>query len=137
MQTFDQLAASRRAWIEQVLIPWCRTATLGDLKKADAEWANIAGKVTSDATLWTWAWGRFPVLVLEDLPGINESWQVRLTLRDGRSFIGYPDAKRSTRGELTLLGWPANSADVEPQGDAQYLGPFSIDDVVAVERGES
>jgi hypothetical protein len=131
MDTFDELAASRREWISQMLIPWCRAASLKELQKAGEEWPDIAGKVTADATLWTWAWSRFSGLVLEDLPGINETWQVRLRLKDGREFIGYPDGKRSQRGQLVLLGW---EVDTPAKKGLNELGPFSIDDVVSVER---
>lgn len=130
MNTFDELAAVRREWIADILIPWCRSASLKELRKAADEWLDIAGRVTPDATLWTWAWSRFPVLTVEDLPGINETWQVHVKLRDGREIIGYPDGQRSRQGYLVLLGHAGG-------GDEQLTreqGPFSIDDVSSVER---
>ncbi|MDA0835834.1 MAG: hypothetical protein O3A29_21380 [Planctomycetota bacterium] len=135
MNTFDQLAASRREWISQVLIPWCRAASLKELRKAADEWPDIAGKVTADATLWTWAWSRFPVLVLDDLPGVNETWEVHVQLQDGREFVGYPDGKRTKQGSLVLLGREV-TRDSNGPNETAYIGPLSIDDIVAVERSE-
>jgi hypothetical protein len=117
--SFTNLAASRRAWIDDVLIPWCRTADRKELLKAEADWVNVAGQVDAEATLWTWAWGRFPGLVHPEMGGLDESREIELRLNDGRTLRGYPDARRSRRGELVLL-----TAD----GDA---GPMSIDDVAA------
>jgi len=117
---FSDLAASRRAWIDDVLIPWCRTAERKELLKAEADWANVAGQVDAEATLWTWAWSRFPGLVHPEMGGLDESCEVEVRLKDGRTFRGYPDARRSVRGELVLL---------TGDGDA---GPVSIDDVVDV-----
>ena len=62
---FDDLVASRKAWITDFLQPWCRSAPLAALKRAELDWADIAGKVTADKTLWPWAWARFPDLVHE------------------------------------------------------------------------
>lgn len=118
--SFTDLAASRRAWIDDVLIPWCRTAERKELLKAESDWVNVAGQVDAEATLWTWAWGRFPSLVHPNMGGLDESREVELRLNDGRTLHGYPDARRSFRGELVLL-----TAD----GDA---GPFSIDEIVDV-----
>ena len=67
MSTFDELVASRQRWISEVLQPWCQAASLADLKKAAAEWGAIAGRVDTDATLWTWAWSRFPDLVHDEI----------------------------------------------------------------------
>ena len=79
--SFDALAASRRAWIDDVLRPWCREARRTDLLKAEQEWNDIAGKVDADRTLWLWAWSRFPCLYVDGLGGLEESWEVRVTLR--------------------------------------------------------
>ena len=96
--TFKQLVASRREWIDNTLRPWCEAAKLHELRQAEQEWTDIAGRADPDTTLWTWAWQRFPELVHEGLPGVNETLQVRVTLNDGRSFIGFPDGRRSKRG---------------------------------------
>ena len=128
---FAELAASRRAWIEETLIPWCRQAARIDLLQADEEWLDIAGKVAADATLWTWAWSRFSALVHERLPGVNETYPVCVTLRDGREVEGYPDSRRSKQGRLVLLCHdPSDNAYKEQ-------GPFTIDEIADVRRAEA
>jgi len=124
--SFTDLAASRRAWIDDVLKPWARQARRADLLLAEQEWTDIAGKVDPAKTLWAWAWGRFPDLVHEDL-GIDESREVTVQLRDGRRFCGYPDSRQSQHGKLVLYG---RLQDEHSYGE---LGPFSIDEVITVE----
>ena len=104
MATFAELVSSRRDWLEQVLKPWCRQAQRKDLALAEQEWADIAGKVDLDKTLWFWAWSRFPELVNDDLSSIDEARQVAVKLRDGREYAGFPDARRSKAGQLILVG---------------------------------
>lgn len=101
--SFDDLAASRKTWIDQVLRPWCRQANSADLKKADAEWFDIAGRADAAATLWTWAWERFPELVHPELPGVDETHAVTVRLTDGSQYSGFPDARQSIRGRLVLI----------------------------------
>jgi hypothetical protein len=127
MHTFDELIASRRAWITEVLQPWCRQASRSDLLRAEAEWGDIAGRVDALATLWTWAWGRFPALVQEGVRGIDETRPVCVELRDGRRFVGYPDARASGKGRLVLLAARGDGPGLEE------LGPFSIDEIARVE----
>jgi hypothetical protein len=122
MIAFDDLVASRKDWIESVLKPWCRGAPLGELRKAAQEWHDIAGRVDPDLTLWLWAWSRFPVLYHDSLRGLDESFQVKVRLRDGTEQTGFPDSRASRRGTLMLA---------TGEGD---VGPFSIDDVESVER---
>jgi hypothetical protein len=121
VNTFEELVASRRAWLDDVLQPWCRVASRVELLKAHQEWVDVAGKVDPNATLWTWAWSRFPALVHEELPGVDETRPVRVTLASGEAIVGFPDGRQSELGRLVVL---------TDDGDA---GPFSIDDVVAVE----
>jgi hypothetical protein len=125
---FAELVASRREWIDSVLKPWCRGARLADLKRAELDWADIAGRVEPEATLWTWAWSRFPALVHEQLPGINETHEVRVTLKSGRVHAGYPDNRQSKGGRLTLL-----CASTESGRGLVETPPISIDDIAAVE----
>lgn len=127
MSQFDQLVESRKRWISEVLQPWCRTAGRADLRRAELEWTDIAGKVDPQATLWTWAWGRFPDLVSEGISGIEESWPVRVTLKNGQSCTGYPDSRQSEQGQLLLIATDPSAAD-------STLGPFSIDDITEVVR---
>ena len=122
MATFADLVASRKGWIARELIPWCRQASLADLRKAEDEWLDIAGKVAPEFSLWLWAWSRFPVLYEEGLRGLNETHAVTVKLRSGESVTGFPDARRSGRGELVLAG-----------KDADH-GPYRMDDVVEVTR---
>jgi len=122
MSDFDQLVASRKQWIAEVLIPWCRAASLKQLQRAEREWTDIAGKVDPQMTLWLWAWGRFPALVSDELSGVDETYQVGVTLRDGTQHVGYPDARQSERGRLVLVG------------DDGESGPLSLDDIQSVER---
>ncbi|MCA9080733.1 MAG: hypothetical protein KDA58_09255, partial [Planctomycetaceae bacterium] len=60
MPTFDELVASRRAWNETVLKPWCQSASRKELRLAAQEWLDIAGRAAPEFTLWPWAWSRFP-----------------------------------------------------------------------------
>ena len=126
MVTFDELTASRRKWLQEVLEPWCRAASLGDLKKAFAEWGDIAGRVDAEATLWTWAWSRFPELVHEGLAGVNETDEVRVTLKDGREIVGFPDARGSEPGKLLLIP--------SLPGDNTEQAPVSIDAIRSVTK---
>lgn len=126
MTQFDKLAESRRQWISEVLQPWCATAPRSELRRAELEWTDLAGKVDPQATLWTWAWGRFPALVSEGMAGLDETHPVTVTLKSGESHTGYPDARESEHGALVL---------VSGNPTAQLLGPFSIDDIADVSRG--
>ena len=129
MQTFDDLVASRRAWLADVLRPWCTQASLKDLKRAELEWVDIAGKVDPAKTLWFWAWCRFPDLVNADLASIDEARQVTVTLRDGRRFTGYPDARASRGGALVLVA----RKTIDPHQHDEH-GPFAPDEIAAVVR---
>lgn len=127
--SFEELVASRREWIENVLRPWCRAAALKDLLRAELEWGDIAGRVDAQATLWTWAWGRFPALVHEGLSGVNETRPVRIVLHNGSAVTGFPDNRRSERGKLVLVG-------TSSVGELREYGPYSIDEIAAVESVE-
>jgi hypothetical protein len=126
--TFDELAASRREWIETVLKPWCAAAPRIDLMKAHADWADIAGRVDPEKTLWAWAWSRFPDLVHEEIAGVNETFEVTVTLRDGTTATGYPDGRLSRLGSLVLLCQEASGHY------SAESGPHSIDDIAGVTR---
>ncbi len=128
MSDFAQLVASRKDWIDNVLRPWCVAATLAELKKAEAEWLDIAGKVDADATLWTWAWSRFDDLVHEGLPGVSETFEVQVTLKDGTEVVGFPDARQSKQGRLHLVCRHDDSPGTFESG------PHAIDDIVTVVR---
>ena len=62
------------------------------------------------------------MLTQDGLQGIDETYEVRVTLRDGRSGTGYPDNRASQRGQLVLVGTNGT------------WGPVGIDDVASVER---
>jgi hypothetical protein len=124
--TFAELVASRKAWIANVLQPWCRAASRNELLLAEQEWTDIAGKVDPEFSLWRWAWSRFPELVHESL-GIEETSEVEVRLRDGTVIRGYPDSRQSRRGQLVLL-----SRDDE--GGFRDAGPFTLDNVESVRR---
>lgn len=128
MSNFSELVRSRRGWIDEVLTPWCRAAARDDLLQAAEEWLDIAGKVDVESTLWTWAWSRFPPLVYEGLPGINETHPVLVTLADGRIVSGFPDSRAGEPGELVL---------VEAGEAATTHGPFSIDEIECVAAAAS
>lgn len=127
MPTFDELVESRKAWIAEVLQPWCRSASLASLQQAEQEWIDIAGKVAPEKTLWPWAWSRFLDLVHESL-GIEETAEVEVVLQDGCCVRGYPDSRASQQGNLIL--WGIESDDEEPHD----LGPFSIEQIASVRR---
>ncbi len=122
MTTFAELAASRRAWLADVLIPWCRVASRADLLRADQEWTDIAGKIAPERSLWLWAWSRFPPLYVEGLGGLEESWAVTVELRDGTTLSGFPDHRLSERGRLVI------------QTSDGPTDPISIDDIARVDR---
>ena len=128
LSSFEELAASRREWIANVLQPWCLQASRKELRKAEDEWMDIAGKVDADATLWTWAWSRFPLLVHEGLTGVDETYPVRVTLTDGRSAVGFPDGQQSVQGQLVLQEIGTDNP--------RYWGPISIDEIITIERVE-
>ncbi|MFK7817144.1 MAG: hypothetical protein AB8G99_00375 [Planctomycetaceae bacterium] len=130
ISTFDDLAASRRNWIQDVLRPWCQTASRKDLLKAESEWEDIAGKAAPEQTLWTWAWERFPALVYEGLTGVNETQQVAVRLKDETQHSGFPDGRRTERGQLYLL--TAGDMQEASTADLFEAGPFSIDDISEV-----
>lgn len=127
--TFAKLVSSRQKWIEEVLKPWCLAASWKELFQAEQDWPNIAGQVDAQGTLWAWAWGRFPVLVSEGLPGVDETHLVRVTTRSGEMMEGYPDNRESRHGKLRLLCERPPSS-----GHHELSESISIDDVVAVER---
>ena len=70
-----------------------------------------------------------PALVNQELQGIDETTAVRVSLRDGRVASGFPDARESQHGELYLLG-----LDPGQPRKSILLGPFTIDDVVTVDK---
>ena len=125
MISFEELVKSRKSWLNDVLRPWCQQARRTDLIKAEPDWVDIAGKVDPNKTLWAWAWSRFPDLVHESL-GIEETAEVEVLLKDGRKFQGFPDSRKSQRGQLILCGY-----DVVATKPAE-VGPFSIDDIESV-----
>ena len=126
MISFEELVTSRKNWLNEVLRPWCQQARRSDLIKAEPDWVDIAGKVDPDKTLWAWAWARFPDLVHESL-GIEETAKVEVLLKDGRTFQGFPDSRKSQRGQLILCGYDSRTAT------SAELGPFSIDDIESVQ----
>jgi hypothetical protein len=127
--TFAELAASRRAWIDIVLRPWCRQATRKDLQLAELEWTDIAGKVDAAKTLWAWAWSRFPDAVHEEL-GLDETTELTVTLMNGSTISGFVDARESTNGQLVLWSRDASTSAL------QSRGPVSIDDIQSIHRAE-
>ncbi len=124
---FEALAASRREWIQTVLRVWCRQASVAELRKAEQEWFDLAGRADAGATLWKWAWERFPEAVHADMPGLDETHELLVELRDGRQLTGYPDARQSQRGQLVLLGRASG-------GGLQQQPTVQLDDVVSVRR---
>ena len=129
MTSFEELVTVRKDWLNGVLKPWCQQARRIDLLKAELEWVDIAGKVDPQKTLWLWAWSRFPQLVHEIL-GIEETSEVEIVLRDGRTIHGFPNARNSQSGQLMI--WGREGAADQPT----KLGPFSIDEVVSVRQSE-
>ena len=123
MTPFEQIVESRKRWLADILQPWCRSAGRADLRRAELEWTDLAGKVDPQATLWTWAWGRFPALVSEGIRGVDETWSVTVTLKNGQTHTGYPDARQTEHGHLVLV-----------EADGGALGPFSIDDIAGVTK---
>lgn len=124
LSAFAELTASRRAWIQEVLVPWCRTANVPSLLKAEMEWGDIAGRVDPQFSLWLWAWSRFPVLYVEGLKGLDETYAVQVTSVDGTTHTGYPDARASSRAQLILV----DSKTGNP------VGPLKLDRIASIER---
>lgn len=127
LSAFAELTASRRAWIQEVLVPWCRTANVPSLVKAELEWGDIAGRVDPQFSLWLWAWSRFPVLYVEGLKGLDETYPVQVTTRDGTTVTGYPDARASSRTQLILV----DAQTGEP------VGPLKLDRIESIQRVEN
>lgn len=128
---FEALIASRKAWLADVLRPWCLTADRRALRKAELDWTDIAGRIAPEKSLWAWAWGRFSDLVNEELNAIEETYPVEVVLKSGVTHAGYPDARESEHGQLVLMRRePATRQFV-------HEGPFSIDDVVSIRRVKS
>lgn len=127
MNTFAELVASRKAWIDTELKPWCVRAALKDLRLAEQAWPDIAGKVDPEKTLWYWAWSRFPDLVNADLQAIDEARQIVVTLVGGESFIGYPDSRASKQGALVVL-----CADPDQPRRFIEKGPLPIDQIASI-----
>src|SRR5688500_12188292 len=100
--SYVELVASRRRWIDDVLRPWCREASVADLLIAEQAWPDLAGQVLPEFTLWMWAWSRFPELVIDELQRFDEAAEVRVTLKDGRTLTGSPDGRHSRRDQLAL-----------------------------------
>ena len=121
---FDALVQSRQAWIRDVLVPWCETASRTDLLMAEQEWVDIAGNVAPRKTLWAWAWGRFPALVCEGL-GLDESRYVEVTLVTGVVVNGFPNERLSTAGQLVLTA-------AGPGGELIQHGPFPLEEILSV-----
>ncbi|MBI1347135.1 hypothetical protein GC163_12705 [bacterium] len=126
LQSFTDLAESRKSWIHDTLRTWCRQATRQDLLLAEHEWVDIAGKADPVKTLWAWAWSRCPALVHDDM-GIDESSEVEVEDRTGRTHRGYPDARQSRQGLLVLYGR-------DDSGHWRHCEPLSIDDVISVHK---
>ncbi|MEZ6058594.1 MAG: hypothetical protein R3C01_17985 [Planctomycetaceae bacterium] len=122
---FEELVASRTTWIETFLKPWCQQAPRLALLRAHQEWPDIAGKVDPDRTLWLWAWSRFSAMCVEGLSGLDESFAIRVTLQDGTQQTGYPDARASRFGYLTLV-------PLDP--DEESPAPLSIDNIASIVR---
>ena len=129
MNTFAELVSSRKAWLSDVLTPWCRAASRKDLRLAELEWTDIAGKVDPQKTLWYWAWSRFPAIVHAELQGIDETRAVTVTLKDGSQYTGFPDARESEQGQLVLLG-----RDGANTRQSVHHGPFPIDEIADISR---
>lgn len=127
MSTFTDLVASRKAWIDSELKPWCQQAASRDLRMAEELWPDIAGKVDPQKTLWLWAWSRYPALVHADLQAIDETRAVTVTLHDGRTFTGFPDARKTRQAGLVLLC-------ADPQNPRRFVeeGPLLLDDIAAI-----
>jgi len=129
LTAFHELSASRRAWIQEYLIPWCRTANVPSLLKAEMEWGDIAGRIDAQFSLWLWAWSRFPVLYVDGLRGLDESFFVRVTMQDGTRHEGYPDSRATSRAMLVLVD--------REDGKTIERGPLRLDQVLSVERAGS
>ncbi|MFO0428321.1 MAG: hypothetical protein ACK526_17270 [Planctomyces sp.] len=130
--TFESLIHSRKAWLESILRPWCRSASLADLRRAELEWTDIAGRASPQQTLWKWAWERFPELIHEGLQGLDETYPVEVILLDGTRLEGFPDGRRSQNGQLFLV----LRSGVHGSGQSQHeeAGPLGIDQIQTVRR---
>jgi hypothetical protein len=62
-----------------------------------------------------------------DLVAIDEARRVTVTLRDGRTFTGFPDSRQSRQGQLVLV-----ARDPARPGRHEEHGPFSIDEIAAI-----
>lgn len=122
---FVSLVESRKHWIQHVLRPWCRFASVAELRLAALNWGDLAGQISPDATLWPWAWERFEGVIHTEL-GFDESRQWNVSLRNGSEISGYINGRLS-RGEQIVL--------VYRDGHSQELtttSPISLDEISSI-----
>ena len=126
---YSDLVVSRKAWLDNVLRPWCFQAGYKDLLLAEGEWQNLAGKVEPQKTLWYWAWSRFPELVHPDISDINETHALTVELKNGDQYTGFPDARESLHGKLVI-----QLTEQTDKGMANTQKQFKIDEIHTVQR---
>ena len=68
-------------------------------------------------------------MVHEGLAGVNETHAVQVTLKDGATLAGFPDARKSKRGCLVLVAAAPGST-----GRHEESRPVAIDEIAAVRR---
>jgi len=133
LHTYTELVASRKAWIDNVLRPWCEQAGYKDLQLAEGDWPNLAGKVDPQKTLWYWAWSRFPELVHPEISDIDETHALEMELKTGEIHTGYPDARESLHGKLVIQ---RAGAAPDTSANPSLLKRVTIDEIATVRRVE-
>jgi len=97
-------------------------------------WPNLSGatspaKSTRPRRSGTGPGAASPDLVHAELVGIDETREVTVTLRDGRTVTGFPDSRQSVQGQLVLVG----RDPLNPRRSQEH-GPFSLDEITAIAR---
>ena len=103
MSTTAEIIASRRLWIDEALRPWCAAASAKELRQAEQDWLDLAGRISPDFSLWMWAWSRYPGLVIPDLWRMDEAVELRVELAGEQVLVGFADARRTKRDQLVLI----------------------------------
>lgn len=122
---FVSLVESRKHWIQHVLRPWCRFASVAELRLAALNWGDLAGQISPEATLWPWAWERFEGVIHTEL-GFDESRQWNVSLCNGSEVSGYINGRLSRGEQIVLVYRDCHSQELTT------TSPISLDEISSI-----